>query len=105
MDYLSFCPSLNVNKGFQLGKKMSVFFLLIFVIGVNRDQFCKRCLVSRLLGKVQNIDLMSSGLCFNFLFVCKGCSFKCSLETMSENNLSIRLDKDKLKTYQQDLDK
>ena len=69
MDYLSFSPSLSVSKGFQLGKKMQVFFLLILLISINRDEICKRFSVSRLFGKVQNIDFMSEGLCFNFLFV------------------------------------
>ena len=59
MDYFSFCPSLRVNKEFQLGKRMLVFFPLILLTGTNRDQFCKRCSVSRFFGKVQNIDLMS----------------------------------------------
>ena len=69
MDYLSFRPSLSVNEGFQLGKKMQVFFLLLLLTGTNRGQFCRRYSVSRLFGKVQNIDLMSECSCFNFVFV------------------------------------
>ena len=61
MDYLSFCPSLSVNKGFQLRKKMQVFFLLILWTGTNCDKFRKRCSVSRLFGKVENINLMLEG--------------------------------------------
>ena len=95
---------LNINVS---SKILSILYFVLFILGTTFPCFnclhccsCKGCSVSCLFGKVQNIDLMSEGSCFNFLFVWNGGIFNNSLKTTSKNDLAIRLGINKPKTCQ-----
>ena len=53
----------------------------MLLIGTNSDKFCKRCPVSRLFGKVQNIDFMLEARRVLRIFVYGGVRMEGKIQT------------------------